>query len=241
MNLSVFEFEGELVVDSRLVAPRLGIEHESFMRTVDNHKTVTEQAFGAIRFQIGSRQDNNSGGKQPRWAYLTEDQATFLMTLSRNTTEVIQCKIDLVTAFSNAKKLFGAGLVNPPTPAEMLLGMAQQMVDQERRLKESESQLNSLIENQKQAESELKALPEASTPAPVKTSRAKVVEIVRNYVVRTNASYQEVWRKLYHEVSYRCHYNAVQRAKNRGVKPMDVIEQDGKIDDLFAIACELLK
>ncbi|MDF5717406.1 MAG: Rha family transcriptional regulator [Rhizonema sp. NSF051] len=102
--IHVIMFEDQLVVDSRLIATNLKIEHESFLKTIKNYKPQTEQAFGAIRFEIGSRSDGNTGGKQPEWALLNEDQATFLMTLSRNTSEVVNCKLKLVKAFSLAKK-----------------------------------------------------------------------------------------------------------------------------------------
>ena len=104
-ELVAFEFDGELVVDSRLIAERLAIEHESFMRTVDTYQTLVEKAFGVFRFQIGKPQSGSKGGRPERYVFLTEDQATFLMTLSRNTPEVVQCKLDLVVAFSKAKKL----------------------------------------------------------------------------------------------------------------------------------------
>jgi len=95
--------EGDaLYIDSRLVAPRLGIEHESFLRTLDNYKTQIEQGFGFLRFEIG---EIVGRGRPTRFAYLNEDQATFVMTLSRNSPEVVQCKLDLVQAFSRAKQL----------------------------------------------------------------------------------------------------------------------------------------
>lgn len=101
--LSVSEYDdGALVVDSRLIAERLGIEHESFLRTIDTYQTQLEQAFGILRFEIGKIQGR---GRPSRYALLTEDQATFLMTLSRNTAQVVQCKIELVQAFSKAKEL----------------------------------------------------------------------------------------------------------------------------------------
>jgi phage regulator Rha-like protein len=101
-NLSVSEHEGVLVVDSRLIAERLGIEHESFLRTLDAYQTQIEQAFGIIRFEIGKIIGR---GRPQKYALLTEDQATFVMTLSRNTPEVVQCKIEMVQAFSKAKDL----------------------------------------------------------------------------------------------------------------------------------------
>ena len=94
--------DGALVVDSRLIAIELGIEHESFLKTIDRYKSQTEQAFGILRFEVG---EIKGRGQPEKFVYLTEDQATFLMTLSRNTPEVVRCKILLVTQFSKAKKL----------------------------------------------------------------------------------------------------------------------------------------
>lgn len=113
-ELRVFEHGGVLVVDSRLVAARLGIQHESFLKAIDTYQSQIEQAFGAIRFQIGSRADGNTGGKQPRYAFLTEEQATLVMTFSRNTAQVVECKVDLVTKFSEAKKLLSRYATEKP-------------------------------------------------------------------------------------------------------------------------------
>lgn len=105
-DLSVSEYnDGELVVDSRLIAEDLGIEHESFIKTVDTYKTVVEEAFGVIRFEIGKPSKGSKGGRPERWALLSEDQSTLLMSFSRNTTQVVKCKVRLVRAFSEAKKL----------------------------------------------------------------------------------------------------------------------------------------
>jgi phage regulator Rha-like protein len=112
-RISVSELEGNLVVDSRLIAPKLGIEHESFLKTIDTYQTQIEQAFGILRFEIGKIQGR---GRPARYALLTEDQATFVMTLSRNSPEVIQCKIDLVSAFSKAKDLLAK---REPRPAQI--------------------------------------------------------------------------------------------------------------------------
>lgn len=102
-NLCAFEHEdGELVVDSRLIAARLGIEHESFLETLETYKIQMQSAFGIIRFQTGK---TGKRGRPQVFALLTEEQASVAMTFSRNTTEVVQCKIELVQAFSKAKQL----------------------------------------------------------------------------------------------------------------------------------------
>jgi phage regulator Rha-like protein len=80
--LVVFENDGELVVDSRLIAQELGIEHESFVRTITNYEYLIVEEFVFLRFEIGEIQGR---GQPEKYYLLTEDQATFLMTLSRNT------------------------------------------------------------------------------------------------------------------------------------------------------------
>jgi phage regulator Rha-like protein len=115
-GISVSEHEGKLVVDSRLIAEQLGIEHESFLRTLDTYQSQIEQAFGVLRFEIGKPPRGSKGGRPPRFGLLTEDQATFVMTLSRNTPEVVRCKIALVVAFSKAKDLLAR---RQPKPAQI--------------------------------------------------------------------------------------------------------------------------
>lgn len=100
-TLSVAE-DGEIVVDSRLIAERLKIEHDNFLQTIQNYQSQIEQAFGILLFQTGKKEGR---GRPPKFALLTEDQATFVMTLSRNTPEVVQCKLDLVKSFSAAKQI----------------------------------------------------------------------------------------------------------------------------------------
>jgi phage regulator Rha-like protein len=114
-ELSVSEYgDGFLVVDSRLIAERLGIEHENFIGNIKKYQIQAEQAFGFLRFQTGEIQGR---GRPSEYAFLTEEQATFYMTLSRNTPEVVQCKIELVQKFIEAKSLLRQrhGSVEPYT------------------------------------------------------------------------------------------------------------------------------
>ena len=102
--LVIIEVDGELVVDSRLVSERLGVKHKTFLETVRKHQVETEQAFGSLPFQTAVRK-REVGATTETFCYLNENQATFLMTLSRNTPQVIAAKISLVKSFSEAKKI----------------------------------------------------------------------------------------------------------------------------------------
>ena len=100
-TLSVCEKNGILVVDSRLIAQELGIKHGDWMRNVvAKYQSQTEQAFGQLRFENGTVTNSVGAVNKVRFVYLTEEQSLFFMTLSRNTERVVQCKIQLVKAFS---------------------------------------------------------------------------------------------------------------------------------------------
>ena len=105
-NLTVEERESVLVVDSRLVAKELGVKHGDWFRNiVIKYQQEIERDFGVFRFQNGKPLKASRGGRPEQYAYLTEEQATVLMTYSRNTEKVRSCKRKLVKAFIEAKKL----------------------------------------------------------------------------------------------------------------------------------------
>lgn len=101
--VSLHPKEKVLVVDSRLVAIRLGVNHSDWIQNiVRKYQTIAEEAFGILRFENG---EIKGRGQPEIFAWLTEEQATFYMTLSKNTLEVVECKVELVKAFFTAKKL----------------------------------------------------------------------------------------------------------------------------------------
>ena len=105
-DLHAFEHEdGELVVDSRLIANRLRIQHESFLKTARKYKDRIEMKFGHLRFEIGTVSNSVGAVNEVIYLLLTECQASALMVLSKNSDEVVECKLDLVEAFEKAKEL----------------------------------------------------------------------------------------------------------------------------------------
>ena len=104
-NLSINDRNGVLVVDSRLVADSLLIKHKNFLATIEKYLSQIESSFGAVAFETREFKTKQGNRSVERYAYLTEEQSIFLMTLSRNTERVVECKIQLVKAFSEAKKL----------------------------------------------------------------------------------------------------------------------------------------
>lgn len=93
------------VVDSRLIAMELEIQHKNFLTTVKKYKTEIEQDFGALAFQTDGLQGTASYAE---YCYLNEEQATYVMTLSKNTDKVRYCKRKLVKSFAQAKKVIAS-------------------------------------------------------------------------------------------------------------------------------------
>jgi phage regulator Rha-like protein len=101
-KLQIVGVNGENRIDSRLVSKSLGIQHESLMKSIVQQQAKLE-TLGAFRFQIGSKEDGNTGGKQPKYALLNENQAIFISMMSSNTEQVINFKYELTVAFSAAR------------------------------------------------------------------------------------------------------------------------------------------
>lgn len=91
-------------IDSRIVARLLGIQHASFIRTLEQHQGELAEC-GIFRFQIGKI---SGRGRPEKYAMLNEDQFVFSITLSRNTPHVVQAKKAVVLAFGQARRLLAA-------------------------------------------------------------------------------------------------------------------------------------
>lgn len=120
-DIDVVDSGGVLVVDSRLISERLGIQHETLMRTVKRHQTRIEQKLGHLRFEVGTVTNSVGAVNETIYTLLTEPQATVVMTLSRNTEQVVECKFDLVQAFEKAKLLaLSSQQATPDKPVNVL-------------------------------------------------------------------------------------------------------------------------
>ena len=91
-------------IDSRIIARLLGIQHASFIRTLEQHQGELAEC-GIFRFQIGKI---SGRGRPEKYAMLNEDQFVFSITLSRNTPRVVQAKKAVVLAFGQARRLLAA-------------------------------------------------------------------------------------------------------------------------------------
>ena len=101
-DLTLTATKTEARVDSRLLAAHLHNQHRPVMALIDKYGQ-NFAGLGKVLFQkapvVGSRT-----GQIERFAMLNEDQAFFLLSLSRNTARVVDLKAKLVTAFREARR-----------------------------------------------------------------------------------------------------------------------------------------
>ena len=89
-------------VDSRQLAEQLGNKHKNSMALIERYLTKFED-FGLLAFLAEARPVGQHGGGDARFALLNEDQAFFLLSLSRNTDRVVELKANLIMAFREAR------------------------------------------------------------------------------------------------------------------------------------------
>ena len=87
--------DGERRISSHLIAEHIGTTYKATNNLIRTHKKKLE-SLGEVPFQ-------KAVGERKNLAYLNEDQAIFLMTLSKNTEQVVEFKYQLVKAFSELR------------------------------------------------------------------------------------------------------------------------------------------
>jgi len=101
-TITLTQSQGEPRVDSRVLAEQLGTKHKSSIELIDKYADKIRR-FGHLPFQTEVGKRAQGGGKAERFALLNEDQAYFLLALSRNTERVVELKSSLVMAFREAR------------------------------------------------------------------------------------------------------------------------------------------
>lgn len=97
MNELVILKGNDLFTDSQKIAFGAKLEHESVIRMVEKYSGKLSR-LGRIRFS-DFKSGNSLGGRPVKIAELNEQQATFLLTLLKNTEPVVEFKFKLTQEF----------------------------------------------------------------------------------------------------------------------------------------------
>lgn len=102
-SLALVQGKDEPRIDSRLLAQHLGNKHKNVRELIEQHRQRFER-INQLRFQTEVGKRRQGGGNPERYALLTEDQAYYLLSLSKNTERVADLKLRLVLAFREARQ-----------------------------------------------------------------------------------------------------------------------------------------
>ncbi|MDZ8259469.1 phage regulatory protein/antirepressor Ant [Nostoc sp. ChiQUE01b] len=98
-NITIQTINSTLVIDSRLIAAELGIEHRALKKTIQTYQSDFEE-FGTL----DTVSAESTFGRPETFYYLNEDQSYLSLTYSNNTPQVRQAKVNLVKAFKAARE-----------------------------------------------------------------------------------------------------------------------------------------
>lgn len=100
---------------SLIVAEGCSIQHKNLMALIRKYAEEFSE-LGLVAFETRPRLPGQHGGGDIEYAILNEDQATFAITLFRNTPVVLRFKLALVKAFRRAIDQINRDFSNPPRP-----------------------------------------------------------------------------------------------------------------------------
>jgi phage regulator Rha-like protein len=132
MKIELVSNNSEYRVSSRQIAENLDIDHKNVMSLISDYDEEFKR-LGLIAFQTEAVKSAESRGtKYTKEALLNEDQAIFLLALSRNSERTVELKIALVLAFRATRDAVQMP-VKIPTNAEMFVASGEIMLSLERR------------------------------------------------------------------------------------------------------------
>lgn len=103
--IALIEKKHEARVSSLVMSEHSGVTHKAVLQLIDNN-IAAFQELNPLPFQMAKGKLLPQGGraKATRCAMLTEDQAYFLLALSRNTKRVVDLKLNLIQAFGRFRR-----------------------------------------------------------------------------------------------------------------------------------------
>jgi len=100
MNDLVYLKQDDVFTDSLVIAKGTGVAHRKIKESIRKHKNKLKE-FGRLSAPY---QAESSGGRPEEYYLLNEAQATFLVTLLKNTDVVVNFKAELVKQFFEMRK-----------------------------------------------------------------------------------------------------------------------------------------
>lgn len=108
ITLDLVVVHGEPRVDSRVISQKLNVQHKATVQLIARHQNRLEK-FGLVPFEMEAVKKKR-GVKHEKYYLLNESQSIFLLTLSRNTEDVMSLKEDLTRKFMAYRDVYNSAI-----------------------------------------------------------------------------------------------------------------------------------
>jgi Rha family phage regulatory protein len=246
----VFEQNGKAFTNTLYVAQTFGKEHKNVLSAIENLKCSLN--FRSANFQADVYTDTYN---RPQPMYLLTEKGFSMLAFGFTGEKADLFKEKFLDKFEemanilNAKSTITSTIIPQEIiePEELALLQAQNIVNMKRELKAVSSKVSTLeatvhqLVNQKEYNTQkfLEAPRSTIIPLQVET-RTKINELVKWFAAASEIEIQAVWRKLYKQFLLRYKIDVYARSASKNLSKLDYIESIFHMEQLFAVATEIL-
>jgi len=236
----VFIDNNRVVTDSLTVAECFGKRHDLVLRDIENQisklKEAGEGEWGVLNF--AETQYQHPQNKQWYKKYLLTEEAFTLVAFSYVTPEAMKMKVRFIEEFKRMKEELQKRQqpLQPKTQAEMLLLYAQQMVEQERRMKQIEEQVT-VVQHR------LDNIDRIDT---IGDLRQRLNKMIQKYARQNGIPFNYAWKDFVQAFNTAYRTNLELRRQNyinktgKDVSRPQFLEEMGLLEDAIRVADKML-
>jgi Rha family phage regulatory protein len=233
----VFVDNNRVVTDSLTVAEVFGKRHDLVMRDIENQFSklidAGEIEWGVLNFAETRYQHPQN--KQWYKKYLLTEEAFTIVAMSYTTPEAMKMKVRFIEEFKRMKEELQKQS-QPKTQAEMLLLYAQQLVEQERRVKQIEEQVT-VVQHR------LDNIDRIDT---IGDLRQRLNKMIQRYAHQNGIPFNFAWKDFVQAFNTAFRTNLELRRQNyinktgKDISRPQFLEEMGLLEDAIRVADKLL-
>ncbi|WP_374717098.1 Rha family transcriptional regulator [Geobacillus thermodenitrificans] len=236
----VFIDNNRVVTDSLTVAEVFNKEHRNVLADIENQINKLNEAgeakWGLLNFQ--QTQYQHPQNKQWYKKYLLTEEAFTLVAFAYTTPEAMKMKVRFIEEFKRMKEELQKRQqsLQPKTQAEMLLLYAQQMVEQERRMKQIEEQVT-VVQHR------LDNIDRIDT---IGDLRQRLNKMIQRYARQNGIPFNYAWKDFVQAFNTAYRTNLELRRQNyinktgKDVSRPQFLEEMGLLEDAIRVADKML-
>ena len=234
--VKIMENDGKQAVSARELYGFLELDPAHFARWAKSNISENQYAEENVDFQrLTIDGETPTGGRIERTDYaltIPFAKKICMMSKTENGEKLRDYFIECERKWKDRQK--------PLDQFEFMQYSLNVMIEQNKRLSAVESKVDSIIERQIENENELKALPVSTEKVPEMTLRDRIRLLVTRYSNLSGLEHKDVWNHIYQTLYYNYHVSLKSCKKDKGQTWLDVAEDKGHLDKIYAIVSDLL-